>query len=174
MEADRSSNRKSTGDVGNMRGRPRDPSLPRTWERDLVYGRDILGHGEPRGVLWVSELRGGDRDRGVYRLVIVSDFRVFVTNGKQGLVSSFIENVMHGVHSDDEHIRSICRSQAHFYDLERICYIAGDRVEFHFKRFALIIDDTVGTCVRNVYALADDRTQVRRVDSLELATRAQL
>lgn len=99
MEERLSGSRKSSSEAGAtaIRGRPRDPALPRTWERDLVYARELLGRSEPRGVLWVCELRGGDRDRACYRLLVISDFRLHVTNAKQGLVSGFAENVLPGV-----------------------------------------------------------------------------
>lgn len=96
MEERLSASRKSSSDAGAsaIRGRPRDPALPRTWGRDLVYARELLGRSEPRGVLWVCELRGGDRERACYRLIVISDFRLYVTNAKQGLVSGFAENVL--------------------------------------------------------------------------------
>ena len=103
--------------------------MPRTWHRDLSFGRDLLRGATPRGVLWVSELKGGDRERGSYRLLVISESRFYVTNGKAGLVSGSMQH-------------------AHLFDLERINFVAGDRIEFHFaKKFSVILDDTVGPSI---------------------------
>jgi len=112
--------------AGSAGGR-RDPNLPRTWYRDLQFARALLGGVTPLGVLWVQELKGGARDvaKPSYRLVVISDFRVFVTNGKVGIVSGIAQN-------------------AHLFDLERICVKDGDRIELHFKKLSVILDDTVG------------------------------
>jgi len=113
--------------MSTLPSRPKDPLLPRTWHRDLSYARDLLKGATPRGVLWVSELKGGDRDRASYKLVVVSEHRLFVTTGKAGLVSGVF-----------------AAQNAHLFDLTSIVVAPGDRMEFHFKKLSVVIDDTVG------------------------------
>ena len=56
----------------------------------------------------------------------MSAYRLFVSNGKAGLVSGLNEN-------------------AHLFDLLRIGYVPGDCITLVFKKLTLVIDDTVGT-----------------------------
>ena len=69
---------------------------------------------------------GGERRSGAstYRLVVVSDWRLYVTNGKQGLAG----------HSQN----------AHFYDLQSVRIHPGDRVELNFKKMNFVLEDTIG------------------------------
>ena len=99
--------------------RPRDPLLPRTWHRDLSFASDLCPG--PRGVVWVSEIKG---EKSQYKLVVVSEFRMFVTTGKA--ISVF------GQHPN-----------AHLFDLEKI-EVSNGRMEFTFKKFNVIFDDAVG------------------------------
>lgn len=100
-------------------------ALPRTWHRDLVFARSLIG-ATPLGVLWVSERKNGDARARCHRLLALSAYRLFVSNGKAGLVSGFSEN-------------------AHLFDLRSISYRAGDAIELHFGKLRLVVDDTVGT-----------------------------
>lgn len=113
-----------SSDVLAYECKPRDPQLPRTWHRDLAFARDLLRTDHPKGVLWATELRN---ERSTYRLIVLSETRLYVTNGKQGF-TGHVEN-------------------AHLFDLERVIVSPGDRMEFHFKKLRLVLDDTIGPLI---------------------------
>ena len=110
-----------SSDVLAYECKPRDPQLPHTWHRDLAFARDLLRSDHPKGVLWATELRN---ERSHYRLIVLSETRLYVTNGKQGF-TGHVEN-------------------AHLFDLERVLVAPGDRMEFHFKKMKLVLDATIG------------------------------
>lgn len=113
-----------SSDVLAYECKPRDPQLPHTWHRDLAFARDLLRSDHPKGVLWATELRN---ERSHYRLIVLSETRLYVTNGKQGF-TGHVEN-------------------AHLFDLERVLVAPGDRMEFHFKKMKLVLDDTIGPLI---------------------------
>ena len=102
-----------------------DNALPRTWHRDLVFARTLLGS-TPIGVLWLNRLQNGQRSQACYRLAVLSEYRLFVSNGKAGMVSGFTEH-------------------AHLFDLVKVEYKPGDRTVFCFRKLRVEVDDTVGT-----------------------------
>ncbi|KAH8058150.1 guanine nucleotide exchange factor [Aureococcus anophagefferens] len=102
-----------------------DNALPRTWHRDLVFARTLLGS-TPIGVLWLNRLQNGQRSQACYRLAVLSEYRLFVSNGKAGMVSGFTEH-------------------AHLFDLVKVEYKPGDRTVFAFRKLRVEVDDTVGT-----------------------------
>ena len=79
-----------------------DNALPRTWHRDLVFARTLLGS-TPIGVLWLHRLQNGQRSQACYRLAVLSEYRRFVSNGKAGMVSGFTEHA-HLFDLDDMHV----------------------------------------------------------------------
>ncbi|KAK7254501.1 hypothetical protein SO694_00011256 [Aureococcus anophagefferens] len=100
-----------------------DNALPRTWHRDLVFARTLLGS-TPIGVLWLNRLQNGQRSQACYRLAVLSEYRLFVSNGKAGMVSGFTEH-------------------AHLFDLVKVEYKPGDRTVFAFRKLRVEVDDTV-------------------------------